>query len=185
MPRRRLSAVVLAALLFGLPAGAGAEMAIRFEKEVVEQIRKGDLHALTTYLLGDGNPGATDNQGQPLLVIATRAGRPDMVELLLRHRARVDAQDRLGNTALFWAAEEGRVDIAETLIAAGAQLDPQNSHGLTPLMAAVRDGQVQVVRRLIAAGADPRVSDYTGRDAFGWAGGARGPLVMNELNKAR
>ncbi|SOD99081.1 ankyrin repeat domain-containing protein [Caenispirillum bisanense] len=183
----RRSAAVLAATLILLAAApdAQANMIIRFEKEVVENIRDGNAQGLTAYLLGGGNPAATDNDGQPLLVVATRANRLDMIETLLHHGARPDAVDRLGNTALYWAAEAGHAHIVERLLTAGAKTDNQNRQGVTPLMAAARDGQVAVVRQLVTAGADPRLSDYTGRDAFGWAGGPQGNRVTAELNKAK
>lgn len=185
MLRRLLAAAAVAVSAVALVPPAQADMTIRFEKEVVEQIRDGNTQGLTAYLLGGGSPIVTDNEGQPLLVVATRADREGMVSTLLQHGARPDAADKFGNTALHWAAESGRQRIAETLIAAGAKVDTQNRQGLTPLMAAARGGQVNIVRILVKAGADPRMSDYTGRDAFGWAGGARGAQVTAELDKAR
>ncbi|WP_404382018.1 ankyrin repeat domain-containing protein [Caenispirillum salinarum] len=190
MLRRFTAAVLLgtfcaAGLAALAPAPAQAEMSIRLEKKVVEDLRRGDAEALRAYLLGKGEPDATNNEGEPLLVVATRQNRPDMVELLLRHDARPDKRDGMGSTALYWAADGGAGAIVSTLVDAGARLDVQNDQGLTPLMAAVRKGNMDVVRALIAAGADPRIADYTGRDAFGWATGPRGPLLVNELNKAR
>lgn len=184
---RRLIAPALAAAVLCLTAAppAQAEMAIRFEKKVVEDLRRGDREEVNAFLLSNGNPGATDNEGHPLLVIAAQENKPEIAKLLLRHGARVDTPDRMGNTPLFWAAEKGAEPVAHTLIEAGANLDAQNRQGLTPLMAAVRTGNMQIVRALIAAGADPRVADYTGRDAFGWATGPRGPLLVSELNKAQ
>lgn len=185
MPRRLFAALAVFVCLGLLwPAAASANMEVRLEKKVVDDIGRGDIDALTGYLLADGNPGARDNTGQPLLVIAARANRLDMVQLLLRHNARPDQIDDLGNTALLWAAREGHREVAQVLLDAGADLEVPNRQGLTPLMAAVRTGSLPLVRLLVAAGADPRASDYTGRDAFGWAEGPRGPLLVNELNKA-
>lgn len=178
-------AAVVAAVLLLAPGMAQADMTIRFEKEVVENIRDGNAQGLTSYLLGGGNPGATDNEGQPLLVVAARANRAEMIGQLLQHGARIESPDRFGNTPLYWAAEIGNVPVAERLLAAGAKPNGQNRQGVTPLMAAARNGHVNVVRVLIQAGADPRMSDYTGRDAFGWVGGARASQVTAELNKAR
>ncbi|GAA0572299.1 ankyrin repeat domain-containing protein [Caenispirillum bisanense] len=178
-------AAVLAAVFLLAPLPAAANMTIRFEKEVVENIRDGNAQGLTSYLLGGGNPGATDNEGQPLLVVAARTNRPEMIGQLLQHGARVEAPDRLGNTALYWAAEIGHGAVVERLLAGGAKPNTQNRQGVTPLMAAARNGHVNVVRLLVQAGGDPRLSDYTGRDAFGWAGGARASQVTAELNKAR
>lgn len=188
MNRRLLSAALAACLCAAALSPvttAQAQMSIRFEKKVVEDLRRGDRDGVTAYLLSNGNPGATDNEGQPLLVIAAQEERSDMAALLLHHGARVDASDRLGNTPLFWAAERGSEPVARILIDAGADVNAQNRQGQTPLIAAVRAENLQIVRTLVAAGADPRIADFTGRDAFGWAIGPRGPLLVNELNKAQ
>jgi ankyrin repeat protein len=190
MTRRPFAALVLVALsamvlTVTTAAPAGADMSIRLEKKVVGDLRRGDRDAVSSYLLTNGEPDATNNDGEPLLVIAARHNKPDMIDLLLRHGARVNATDRLGNTALFWAADAGHTPITRALIEAGAKVDSQNRQGLTPLMTAVRAGHMEIVRTLVAGGADPRTADYTGRDAFGWAVGPRGPLLVNELNKAQ
>lgn len=186
MPRRpfRLIAGLALAAAVLAPPDARAELDVRLEKEVVEIVRKGDQERLAAYLLTDGHPGATDNDGQPLLVIAARHDRPQMIRELLRFSARPDMTDRMGNSALFWAAREGHLAAAEALLEGGASIDHPNDQGITPLMAAVRADRVRLVRLLIEHGADPRVADYTGRDAFGWAEGPRATLVVNELNKA-
>lgn len=137
-------------------------MSIRFEKKVVEDIRRGDRDEVTAYLLSNGNPNATDNDGRPLLVVATRANKPAIVDMLVAHNARLDATDKEGNTALHWAADAGHVSIARSLVDAGIDIDMQNRQGLTPLLMAVRGGNLNMVRALIAAGADPRMVDYTG-----------------------
>ena len=40
---------------------------------------------------------------------------------------------------------------------------------MTPLMFAAKAGDIESVRALLARGANPNISDYTGRDAVGWA----------------
>lgn len=95
-------------------------------------------------------------------MVATRANKPAIVDMLVAHNARLDATDKEGNTALHWAADAGHVSIARSLVDAGIDIDMQNRQGLTPLLMAVRGGNLNMVRALIAAGADPRMVDYTG-----------------------
>jgi ankyrin repeat protein len=89
---------------------------------------------------------------------------------LIDHAAKLDLRDKLGFTALHWAAERGRVEVMRLLLAARALVDVQNTQGITPLMLAASSGNVGAVRLLLQNRADPLKQDYTGQDAFGWAG---------------
>jgi uncharacterized protein len=52
-------------------------------------------------------------------------------------------------------------------------------------MFAAKVGDIEMVRALLSAGADPKTSDYTGRDAAGWAQESRRPLVVQALKDAQ
>lgn len=64
-------------------------------------------------------------RGTPLQYAAA-AGHLDMVHLLLKHQADVEAKDSNGRTPLLWAAKHGRPKVVEELLSAGAALDPTN-----------------------------------------------------------
>jgi ankyrin repeat protein len=51
------------------------------------------------------------------------------------------------------------------------------------MMAAGR-GDLEIVRALLAKGANPSKTDFTGRDAVGWASDSRRPLVIQALQRA-
>lgn len=105
---------------------------------------------------------------QPALLAA--AGVPDDdvtgVKLLLRQRARVDAQGPLGRTALMAAALAGHAAIARALLDAGADADHIDSHGATALMEAARAGAAAVIALLAARKPDPNRVDQLGRSAL-------------------
>ena len=67
---------------------------------------------------------------------------------------------------------------------ARAVVDVQNRSGVTPLMTAARRGNTDVVRLLLAHGADPSMSDFTGRDAVGWAEDSRKQALVQILRQA-
>ncbi len=105
--------------------------------------------------------------GQPVL-LAAAAGDDDPagVQLLLKHKAKVDARGRLGRTALMNACLAGNLQIVDALLAAGAEAGAADEHGVTPLHEAARAGANPVLRRLVAARPDPRAVDGNGRSAL-------------------
>jgi ankyrin repeat protein len=67
---------------------------------------------------------APDRTGESPLLLAARAGEPDIVEALLENGAEVDARDpHFGQTALMVAVREGRLEVAQRLIEAGADVN--------------------------------------------------------------
>lgn len=134
-------------------------------------------------LLAGESPDVTDDSGQSPLGYAARFGNTEMAQLLIRFHAPVDSRDQFGNTPLHWAAQRGSLEIMRLLIAAKAPVNAQNKQGMTPLMMAASQGQVAAVRLLLRHGANPKIEDYTGRDAFGWAEG--NPNVLQVLRLAK
>ena len=96
-------------------------------------------------------------------------GNLQIAAILIKAGARIDARDNLGNTPLLYAADHDHLEMAKLLLDVGAQIDAENKNGMTALMVAAKDGEVEMVRSLLARGANPNKSDYTGRDALGWA----------------
>ncbi|KFN50150.1 hypothetical protein N790_15085, partial [Arenimonas malthae CC-JY-1] len=80
--------------------------------------------------------------GQPAL-LAAAAGDDDPagVQLLLRHKARVDARGQRQRSALHVACAAGHVEIVGSLLDAGADRNARDEDGLTPLLEAARNAQ--------------------------------------------
>jgi hypothetical protein len=106
--------------------------------------------------------------GQPALLCAAACEDDDPagVQLLLRHKARVDARDRRGRSALHEAAARDHVEICQALLQAHATVDARDAQGRTPLLEAVRAGATQAVALLLEAGADLRAVDAEGANAL-------------------
>lgn len=106
--------------------------------------------------------------GQPaLLLAATREeDDPAMLQLLLRHRARIDACDRLGRSALHAACLRNNARIAAALLAGGANANLADAQGVTPLLEAARAGALACVQCLSGHGVDPAACDLAGRNAL-------------------
>ncbi|KAJ3112241.1 hypothetical protein HDU96_004778 [Phlyctochytrium bullatum] len=93
--------------------------------------------SLIPLLLANGADPNVLHRGNTPLHVMVRAGRNDMVQLLLDAGAHVDALDCRGCTPLFKACERGNVDVVRTLLAAGADVGfVRESKGWTLLHAA-------------------------------------------------
>ncbi len=91
---------------------------------------------------------------------------PAGVQLLLRHKAKVDTRDRDGRTALHVAAANGHAELVAALLDAGADVQARDAHGMTPLLAAARGGRVSAFDALLAAASDVAAKDEEGRSAL-------------------
>src|SRR5688572_18159821 len=107
----------------------------------------------------------------PALLAAAGGEEDDVagVQLLLKHKAKVDARDRHGRSALHEAARAGHAEIVGTLLAAGADVQASDGEGRTPWLDAARGGHLQVIERLLPARPDLHVADGEGRTALALA----------------
>lgn len=75
----------------------------------------------------------TRSGGTTALIRAAMMGHKNIVELLLKHRARSDIQDQDGNNALHKAAQNGHGPVIETILRDNASLKQAlNNKGQTP-----------------------------------------------------
>lgn len=121
------------------------------------------------------NSGAsTQPAGAPPLLLAAAQGDDVRgVELLLKHRADVDAAGVLGRTPLLAAVLAGRSRISTVLLEAGADVDLADERGTTPLMEAARTGSLEMLELLAGYGPDLDARDSLGRTALAIACVAR------------
>ncbi len=107
----------------------------------------------------------------PALLPAAGGEEDDVagVQLLLKHKARVDARDAQGRSALHEAAFAGHAGIIAALLAAGADVRACDTHGRTPLLDAARGGRLAALEALVAARAEVAVADAEGRGALALA----------------
>lgn len=95
-----------------------------------------------------------DDQGDTLLMIASRNTYPDLVKSLIEKGADVNLENRVKSTPLLVAASNNNLDIVEMLISSGAEVNHQNISGITPLVAAARLKYLNIVEELLSSGAD-------------------------------
>lgn len=106
--------------------------------------------------------------GQPVLLAAagTEEDDPAGVQLLLKHKAKVDGRDAQGRSALHVAALAGHVDIIAALLAAGADMHARDSVQRTPWLEAARGGALPALEALAGAGCQVTAVDDRQRNAL-------------------
>jgi uncharacterized protein len=143
-----------------------------------------DANKVRQLVTSGNSPNETDEQAHTGLHVAALKGNLSIAAILIKAKARLDVTDKLGNTPLHYATDRDQVEMVKLLLDAGASPDPINRDGVTPLMMAARRGDLELVSALLAKGANPRKTDFTGRDALGWASDSRRPLVVQALQRA-
>src|SRR4030095_2246277 len=120
-------------------------------------------------------------------MVAARAGKADVAELLLAKGANANARAARGQTALMWAAAQQHPDVVKVLLAHGADIRARSEvwsqmmavppHGLplynrviphggdTALLFAARSGDLRSATLLVDAGANPNDADAWGVSA--------------------
>lgn len=99
------------------------------------------------------------NESTPLIE-ACDNGHEQIVELLLKHGANVNAKAANGNTPMHYAVQHNYTGILKLLLkyapingGGGLKLEEPNENGHTPLMEAASFGFVECAKLLIEAGA--------------------------------
>jgi ankyrin repeat protein len=105
------------------------------------------------------------------LMVASRAGRAEVVKSLREAGADVNAQTRQGDTALIYAASANRAAVVRYLLQAGPDVNHANRRGETALLLGIpapwpdpdQAGAIDCVNQLLAAGArvNSRAEDGT------------------------
>lgn len=106
--------------------------------------------------------------GQPALLACAQSSDDDAagVQLLLRHKAKVDARGTGGRTALMLACANGHLGMASALLDAHADADARDEEGLRPLHHAARNAQGDAVQLLLRRRIAVDACDHAGRNAL-------------------
>ncbi|VDP91588.1 unnamed protein product [Echinostoma caproni] len=91
----------------------------------------------------------------PLICLAASKGFADIVGLLIRHGADVNASSADDSTPLICAADNGHLNVLALLLSAGAHMNLINRNGETALARSTRRGWVNCAHLLLTCGANP------------------------------
>ncbi|KAJ6191165.1 hypothetical protein N7519_001186 [Penicillium mononematosum] len=92
---------------------------------------------------------AVELRGKTALHVATAHDRADIVQLLIAHKAAVNAASDGGWTPLHNACDKGCEEIVRILLSEGAHINAQLLNGITPLHLAAQGGHTTVVQCLL------------------------------------
>ncbi|KAJ5494361.1 hypothetical protein N7463_010448 [Penicillium fimorum] len=87
--------------------------------------------------------------GRNALLVAAHCGKDDVVELLIRHHARLDVTDGSGSTALHLAASHGHCGVISLLMENSNIAEVPNYRGRTALRIAVDRSQHEALKMLL------------------------------------
>ena len=100
-----------------------------------------------------------DKTKETILMQACESNREEIVKILIKNDADVNARDAKGKTALMIACDKGNKDIVNVLLAAGADVKIKDNNSATALIYSLKSVSVKNV--LLKAGADPKeISTY-------------------------
>ncbi|CAH2225272.1 M-phase phospho 8 [Pelobates cultripes] len=122
-----------------------------------------------------------DSSGMTLVMMAAAAGQDDLLRLLIKKGAKINARQKNGTTALIHAAEKNHLTTVALLLEAGAYVNLQQNLGETALMKACRRGNYDIVRLLIEHGADCNVLSKHNNNALQFANQSNNVLLSDML----
>jgi hypothetical protein len=161
------------------------DMGIPFNKaSFADCVRLKKTTAVNLFLQAGFSANIRDDMGVPLLCLAARAGDRELIKILLKAGADVNAlsADR-GGSALVDCALGKHRDIAELLLKAGADVNAKSKDGQSALIISVGMGDERFVELLLKAGADVDEPDALGASAQKYAVLFNKPEVLELFKK--
>jgi uncharacterized protein len=168
-------------------------------EDLFRAVDRNDPGWMQDLLKEGGDPNTVDENGNSLVMIASRDGREGVLKVLLESKAKVNTRNKFGETALMLAAIQGHSAVAKQLVFNGAQIEfkgwnpllyaatggkdevvvlllnvganvnARSDNGSTPLMMATRAGYSSTVKLLLDRGANPNLKNERGQTALMWA----------------
>jgi hypothetical protein len=160
------------------------KMGIPITVESLAQCVIGNLVKEISFFLDAGfSVNSRNNAGVPMLNIAARNGKPDVIHYLITAGADVNltAEDR-GTTALIDSVMAQQEDIADDLVKAGTDLDVKDKNGQTALIVAAGGSMEKIVEILLKAGAGADIPDSLGVSARKYASMFNNKAIMAHFN---
>ena len=148
------------ALLLPVLASAGAY------EDLEESVIRGNSTDAIALINRGVDINTVDKAGNSLITQAVVRDMPELVDFLIKRRARLNVRNRNGETALSMAAYTGQLNYVQRLVEAGAEVD---FYGWAPLLYAAYNGHTAIVEYLLKRGADINAKTENGLTALFFA----------------
>ena len=127
-----------------------------------------------------------NRRGETALFMAASTSTVDIVKLLIKYGAKVEASDYVpfSATPLLCAIERGNVEVAKFFIENGFNLDDQDYLGRSPLILAASLERSELVESLIESGANVDLKDHLGQTALMKSIACGNILIFKQLLEA-
>jgi ankyrin repeat protein len=114
---------------------------------MIKAVKFDDVPEVNRQLANGMDPNLTDNQGNPLLVIAAREKSDKVAAALMANpKTNLGIEDQAGENAMMMAALNGDIELVGLLIGKGAEV---NKKGWAPLHYAASNGNDDIVKLLL------------------------------------
>ncbi|XP_059173941.1 serine/threonine-protein phosphatase 6 regulatory ankyrin repeat subunit C-like isoform X2 [Physella acuta] len=143
------------------------------KERLFKAIRDGKSE-LVNWLLDTGlSPDSRldDEQKTPAVIYSLKCSKLKCLQILLEHKATVDAPDEMRMTAAMYAADTGKLEYLKLLQKFGANVDKSDSEGVTALMLSSQSGKIECVQFLLGEKVDINKKDRMGKSAIFYAAG--------------
>jgi ankyrin repeat protein len=160
---------------------------------LIAAVKRGD-HQAVRALLRDRTPGSRNGStpsldvnkpeadGTTALHWAVQADDRELIALLIKAGAQVDAANRYGIRPLTLAATNGSAAAITALLSGGADPNAATGGGEPVLMTAARTGNPDAIKQLVSRGADVNVREpWFGETALMWAAGGNHAAAIRTL----
>ncbi len=127
------------------------------DEMLLEAIAQKDHLEVAAALEAGADPNVRNSNGRSALRLAISAGRPKIVEQLVKAGVDVTRDKPLLRAAEFFSRSN-----IETLVLAGAEVNVTDHVGRTPLYSAAIRGDASAVSLLLEHGADPNAANIHG-----------------------
>jgi len=161
--RSRLRSLLLVVLFSAVAVGNAGT--------IHDAAKSGDLAQIQGLVVQGADVNAKTTRDETPLMVASLAGKGEVVNYLLQRGANINARSASGLTALHAAAYAGQAEIVSLLVAKGAAVnDASNRFGTTPLLMASEENHIETVRTLLGHGADVTAVEINGYNPTSQAG---------------
>lgn len=133
-------------------------------------IAKNNQDECQMFLEAGMDVNARDSAGTPMISMATRHERKEMIDWLVKNGADINvvSEDR-GYSPIMDAVWKSNYDIAKYFVNKGAHLDTVSRDGQPVLVLAVGTGNEKICELLVSNGANPSMKDDMGMSALEYA----------------